>query len=150
MIPFALYLIVFSGPLVSVLAAGGFTPEALEMTSSYLAVYALSLPFYAACMYLQKVASSMRRMGLYAWSNALATVLQIWILLAYTTIFGLNFVAFSSLLFFALIDTTLFVFGIRSEKSSSFYRLLFGKFIVAFVFSNRIVFDFLWFVVLSF
>ena len=120
MVPFALYLIVFSGPLVSVLAAGGFTPEALEMTSSYLAVYALSLPFYAACMYLQKVASSMRRMGLYAWSNALATVLQIWILLAYTTTFGLNFVAFSSLLFFALIDVTMLVSLRRALGSLGF------------------------------
>lgn len=109
MLPFALYLIVFSVPLASVLAAGSFTPEALQMTAAYLAVYALSLPFYAVCMYLQKVASSMRRMGLYAWSSALATVLQIWILLAYTTTFGLNFVAFSSLLFFALIDVTMLV-----------------------------------------
>ena len=109
MVPFALYLIVFSVPLVSVLAAGGFTPEALQMTADYLAVYALSLPFYAVCMYLQKVASSMRRMGLYAWSSVLATILQIWILLAYTTTFGLNFVAFSSLLFFALIDVTMLV-----------------------------------------
>lgn len=109
MVPFALYLIVFSVPLVSVLAAGSFTPEALQMTADYLAVYALSLPFYAVCMYLQKVASSMRRMGLYAWSSVLATILQIWILLAYTTTFGLNFVAFSSLLFFALIDVTMLV-----------------------------------------
>ena len=109
MVPFTLYLVVFSVPLISVLAAGSFTPEALQMTASYLAVYALSLPFYAVCMYLQKVASSMRRMGLYAWSSALATVLQIWVLLAYTTTFGLNFVAFSSLLFFALIDVAMLV-----------------------------------------
>ena len=109
MVPFALYLMVFSVPLVSVLAAGGFTADALQMTADYLAVYALSLPFYAVCMYLQKVASSMRRMGLYAWSSVLATVMQIWILLAYTTTFGLNFVAFSSFLFFLLIDVTMLV-----------------------------------------
>ena len=104
MIPFALYLIVFSMPLVSVLASGGFTAAALDMTASYLAVYSLSLPLYAVCMYLQKVASSMRRMGLYAWASALGAVVQIWVQLAYTTTFGLNFVAFSSLLFYVVID----------------------------------------------
>lgn len=62
----------------------------------------------------------MRRMGLYAWSNALATVLQIWILLAYTTTFGLNFVAFSSLLFFALIDVTMLVSLRRALGSLGF------------------------------
>ena len=109
MVPFALYLIVFSMPLVSVLASGGFTAEALDMTASYLAVYAISLPLYAVCMYLQKVASSMRRMGLYAWSSAFGAVVQIWVQLAYTTTFGLNFVAFSSLLFYAVIDGAMFV-----------------------------------------
>ena len=109
MIPFALYLIVFSMPLVSVLASGGFTAEALDMTASYLAVYSLSLPLYAVCMYLQKVASSMRRMGLYAWASALGAVVQIWVQLAYTTTFGLNFVAFSSLLFYVVIDGAMFV-----------------------------------------
>lgn len=109
MIPFALYLIVFSMPLVSILASGGFTAEALEMTSSYLAVYSVSLPLYAVCMYLQKVASSMRRMGLYAWSSAIGAIVQIWVQLAYTTTFGLNFVAFSSLLFYAVIDIAMFV-----------------------------------------
>lgn len=109
MIPFALYLVVFSMPLVSVLASGGFTEEALEMTASYLAVYSISLPLYAVCMYLQKVASAMRRMGLYAWSSAFGAIVQIWVQLAYTTMFGLNFVAFSSLLFYAVIDGAMIV-----------------------------------------
>lgn len=109
MIPFALYLIVFSVPLVSVLSSGGFTAEAIEMTSSYLAVYAVSLPLYAVCMYLQKVASSMRKMGLYAWASLLGAIVQIWLQLAFTTTFGLNFVAFSSLLFYAVIDVAMFV-----------------------------------------
>lgn len=134
MVPFTLYLVVFSVPLVSVLAAGSFTAEALEMTATYLAVYALSLPFYAACMYLQKVASSMRHMGLYAWSSAFAAVLQIWLLLSFTTTFGLNFVALSSLIFFLLIDVAMLLslhralgrLGLRSTLVSLVKTLALG------------------------
>ena len=124
MIPFALYLVVFSMPLVSVLSSGSFSTEALEMTASYLAVYAISLPLYAICMYLQKVASSMRRMGLYAWSSGLGAVVQIWVQLAYTKVFGLNFVAFSSLLFYLVIDAAMFV-SLRRALGSLGLRSLF-------------------------
>ncbi|WP_228478404.1 murein biosynthesis integral membrane protein MurJ [Thermophilibacter immobilis] len=117
MIPFMLYLAVFSTPLISVLAAGKFTPEALTMTASYLAVYALSLPFYAVYMYLQKVASSMRRMALCAWANAIAAVVQVAALLTLTTTFGLNFVAFSSTLFFLTLDVVMFV-SLRAHLGS--------------------------------
>ena len=53
-VPFMLYLIVFSVPLISVLAAGSFTPDALAMTASYLSAYAISLPVYAVYMYLRR------------------------------------------------------------------------------------------------
>ncbi|MCR8907254.1 murein biosynthesis integral membrane protein MurJ [Thermophilibacter sp. ET337] len=99
-VPFMLYLIVFSVPLISILAAGSFTPDALAMTASYLCAYAISLPAYAVYMYLQKVASAMRRMVLCAVANAIAAVVQVVALLALTPVFGLDFVAFSSTLFF--------------------------------------------------
>ena len=99
-VPFMLYLIVFSVPLISILAAGSFTPDALAMTASYLCAYAISLPAYAVYMYLQKVASAMRRMVLCAVANAIAAVVQVLALLALTPVFGLDFVAFSSTLFF--------------------------------------------------
>ena len=124
MVPFALYLVVFSMPLVSILASGGFTAEALDMTSSYLAVYSVSLPLYAVCMYLQKVASSMRRMGIYAFSSGLGAIVQIWVQLAFTTMFGLNFVAFSSLLFYLVIDAAMFV-SLRRELGPLGLRSLF-------------------------
>lgn len=109
MVPFMLYLMVFSVPLVSIIAAGNFSSEALEATASYLAVYAGALPFYAVCMYLQKVTSAMRKMALYAWASVFASVMQIVMLLTLTETLGLNFVAFSSVLFFLLIDVIMFV-----------------------------------------
>lgn len=107
MVPFMLYLVVFSVPLVSILAAGNFSTDAIEMTASYLAVYAISLPWYAVYMYLQKVASAMRRMALCAWASVLAAIVQIVTLLTLTPVFGLNFVAFSSTLFFLTLDVVM-------------------------------------------
>lgn len=108
-VPFMLYLIVFSMPLISILAAGSFSDEALSMTASYLSVYALSLPTYAVYMYLQKVASAMRRMMLCAAANAIAAVVQVVTLFVFTPVFGLNFVAFSSLLFFVTLCVVMFM-----------------------------------------
>ena len=107
-VPFMFYLIVFSVPLISILAAGSFSEGALAMTSSYLAVYAISLPTYAVYMYLQKVASSMRRMMLCAFANAAAAVVQVVTLLVFTPVVGLNFVAFSSTLFFVTLCVVMF------------------------------------------
>lgn len=109
MVPFMIFLMVFSVPLISILAAGKFDPEALQMTADYLGTYALTLPFYAICMYLQKVVSAMRRMGLYALASVIASVVQVVMLLVFTQYFGLNFVAFSSTVFFLLIDVVVFV-----------------------------------------
>lgn len=107
--PFTLYLIVFSVPLISVLAAGSFSADALSMTASYLSFYAISLPSYAVYMYLQKVASAMRRMALCAVANVIAAVVQVVALLTLTPTFGLDFVAFSSTLFFVTLCVVMFV-----------------------------------------
>ena len=113
-VPFTLYLIVFSVPLISVLAAGSFTPDALSMTASYLSAYAISLPAYAVYMYLQKVASAMRKMMLCAVANAIAAVVQVVALLALTPVFGLDFVALSSTLFFVTLCVVMFA-SLRRE-----------------------------------
>ena len=113
-VPFMLYLIVFSVPLISVLAAGSFTPDALAMTASYLSAYAISLPAYAVYMYLQKVASAMRKMMLCAVANAIAAVVQVVALLALTPVFGLDFVALSSTLFFVTLCVVMFA-SLRRE-----------------------------------
>ena len=107
-VPFMLYLMVFSVPLISVLAAGSFTEDALAMTASYLSAYAISLPAYAVYMYLQKVASAMRKMMLCAVANAIAAAVQVAALLTLTPVFGLDFVAFSSTLFFVTLCVVMF------------------------------------------
>ena len=109
MVPFMLYLIVFSVPLISVIAAGNFTPDEIWATAQYLIFDAIALPVYAVCMYLQKVVSAMRQMILYAVASIIASVLQVVILLAFTPYLGLNFVAASSFFFFAAIDLVMFV-----------------------------------------
>ena len=107
-VPFMLHLMVFSVPLISVLAAGSFTEDALAMTASYLSAYAISLPAYAVYMYLQKVASAMRKMMLCAVANAIAAAVQVAALLTLTPVFGLDFVAFSSTLFFVTLCVVMF------------------------------------------
>ena len=108
MVPFMLYLCVFAMPLVSIISAGNFTHDQLELTVSYLWGLAAGLPFYGICMYLQKVCSAMRRMGIYALSNVVASAVQVVMLLVLTPYFDLMFVALTSLVFFAIVDVITF------------------------------------------
>ena len=52
MIPMALYLMVFSTPLVTLYHIGAFTADAIGQIASYLAVMAVALPFYGVNAYL--------------------------------------------------------------------------------------------------
>ena len=96
MVPFTLYLVAFAQPLVVLLAAGKFSASDIDMTASYLRALSVSLAPYAVVMYLQKVCSSLRRMGLYASAHVVAAAIQTAICLALTPAFGLNVVAWSS------------------------------------------------------
>lgn len=62
MIPFALYLVVFAEPLVTLYRVGAFTSDVIGQIALYLAVMALALPFYSVNTYLQMVFSSIRKM----------------------------------------------------------------------------------------
>lgn len=104
LIPFALFLIVFSPELVTIMAAGSFSAEDVNLTASYLRVLALSLPLYGVCTYLQKVCSSIRKMGIFTLSNSVAGALQVAFCLALTRAYGLNVVGLSSVLFFLVVD----------------------------------------------
>ena len=110
LVPLMLFLVVFAYPLVTLLAAGSFGEEGVQMTSSYLQMLALSLPAYAVCMYLQKVFSSMHAMAAYAAANVVAAVLQVVVCLTLTPFGGLNVVALSSLVFFMVVDVFSFVY----------------------------------------
>lgn len=104
MVPFGLYLSVFSLPLITLLAAGNFSAEEISITAQYLITLALNLPFYGICMYLQKVSSALKDMKLYTIANVVAAVVQVLICVYVTPLFGLNVVGLSSLAFMVVVD----------------------------------------------
>ena len=108
MVPFGMYLVQFSFPLITLLAAGNFTSDQIGMTANYLSALAVGLPVYAVCMYLQKVCSSLRKMRLYATSNVIAALIQVAACIFLTPVVGLWMVAFSSFLYFAAVDVVTF------------------------------------------
>ena len=134
MIPFMMYLMVFASPLITMLAAGKFSDADIAMTASYLRALAASLPVYGVCMYLQKVCSSLRRMGLFAVANVVAAGIQVAICLFATPVFGLDMVAYSSAFFFLAVDIVTFAslrstlkrVGLGSITASIVRAALFG------------------------
>ncbi len=118
LVPFALYLIVFSVPLVTLYHVGAFTMENISSIASYLAVLALALPFYGISSYLQKVFSSLRKMGVFAALNFLAGVVQIALtaLAAWTTTNGsanpatIESIALASAAFYLVGDGALLIY----------------------------------------
>ncbi|OUP08068.1 lipid II flippase MurJ [Collinsella sp. An2] len=66
LIPFALYLMVFSFPLNMIYCAGKFDLGGVELVSEYLRFLAPSLPLYGVCMLMQKGCSALRNMHPYA------------------------------------------------------------------------------------
>ncbi len=75
--PFMLYLIVFASPLVTLYHTGAFTADRIGQIAGFLAALALALPFYGVLAYMQKVFSSVRKLGVFAWFNVIASVIQV-------------------------------------------------------------------------
>lgn len=88
MVPFALYLIVFAEPLVTLYHIGAFTEDNISQIALYLAALALSLPFYGINTYLQKVFSAMRIMGRYAVMMVACIAFQIGFIAIFATRIG--------------------------------------------------------------
>lgn len=137
MIPFALYLAVFSLPLVTLYNAGAFTMENVPSIATYLSVFAIALPFYAVNTYLQKIFSSLRKMGVFAGFNFVAGAVQITLMAL--AVLGLDdmpieSIAVAEVAFFLVADACLFVylrtrlgaFGLRSVARACVSALLLG------------------------
>lgn len=77
MVPFAFYLAVFSMPLVSLFQAGNFSEDSVALVANYLAYMAISLPFYALFLFMQKTFSALRRMKAYAVCNLVVSAVQV-------------------------------------------------------------------------
>lgn len=106
-VPFMLYLIVFSVPLISIISSRQFEAEDIFLTAEFLSGLSLALPLYGVGMYLQKVCSAMRRMTLYAVAATLGSGVQVALLIFGTPYFGLGFVAATSAIFNAIIDVVM-------------------------------------------
>lgn len=103
LIPFMLYLIVFSPCLIAVLARS-FSAEETLQTTRYLQALALALPFYGLMSYVQKVCASMMRMSFFTIATVVGSVLQVVICVFCTPLWGLLVVPISSVFFYGSID----------------------------------------------
>ncbi|MBY4797070.1 murein biosynthesis integral membrane protein MurJ [Collinsella sp. AGMB00827] len=134
LIPFSLYFLVFSPALIAVIASNSFSPDEIAITSGYLAVMGLTLPFYGLSSYLQKVCSAMMSMRFYALATCVAAVVQIIICIHLTPVFGMYLVPLSSVVYYVIIDIvtlirlrmTLGALGLRSVMVSCIRSLGFG------------------------
>lgn len=137
MIPFALYLMVFSLPLVSLFHAGAFTMDSIFPIASYMSVLALALPVYGINTYLQKIFSSLRRMGVFAAFNFVAGAAQIALTMfgaAHADQMPIEIIAVAEVLFYVIADICLFVylrihlgaFGLGSIIKACVRGILFG------------------------
>ncbi len=77
LIPFVLYLVVFSFPLNMIYCAGAFDVTGVELVSEYLRFLALSLPFYGVMALVQKSCSALMDMKPYAVFVILGAIAEI-------------------------------------------------------------------------
>lgn len=110
LVPFAMYLVVFSPCLARLLGGGSMDAQAVGDLAAYIAWLSVSLPGYGLATYLQKACSALRRMILFAVAECIAGTIQIVLCLWLTPVFGLNFVGFSSTFFFVSIDLVILLF----------------------------------------
>ena len=138
MVPFALYLMVFSVPLVSLFCAGSFTQDSVRLVADYLAVMAVSLPFYALFMFMQKVFSALRRMKAYAVVNLVISAVQVVLTLVLClgagplAGFGLAGIAVAQTAFFVLGDVWCYAY-LRRELGPLGARELVGSLVSSLV-----------------
>ncbi|MEF9876596.1 MAG: lipid II flippase MurJ, partial [Gordonibacter sp.] len=137
MIPFALYLMVFALPLVSLYHAGAFTMDNVSSIATYMSVLAFALPVYGVNTYLQKIFSSLRKMGVFAAFNFVAGAVQIGLTMygaANVDRFPIEIIAVAEVLFYVVADLCLFIylrrhlgaFGLRSVVKAVFSGVVFG------------------------
>lgn len=135
MIPFMLYLIVFSVPLVTLYHMGAFTEDSIGQIADYLAVLALALPFYGVNTYLQMVFSAIRRMGVFSVVTFVASAVQVGIVMvgAWTaqsmtvmplfSELGIQTIAFATFAAYFIGDVALFIWLRAHYGASRFGRV---------------------------
>ena len=109
MVPFAMYLVVFSIPLVTLYHIGAFSTENILQIAGYLCALAVSLPFYAVSTLFQKAFSTLRKMrqfaGFVVGSGAVQIVFIMLVGSQYGLVnWGINIVALSETVYYVLLD----------------------------------------------
>ena len=130
LIPLTALLIVLSPELMGVLNSGSgsssFGSENFTLAASYLAALSTALPFYGICMYLQKVCSSFRHLGLFAVASVVGSIVQVLVCVVFTPLFGLNVVAYSSTAFYLVLDIITYAFLRRRLGQLGLKKVLFS------------------------
>lgn len=108
LVPFSFYLVVFAEPLLTIDTFGNVGAEAIALAVVYLCGRVPSLSVYGIGMYLQKVCSATRKMGVYAMSTIVGSVVQVVLLQTLTPYLGLWFVPFTSFIFYLVFDLIIF------------------------------------------
>lgn len=93
MIPFAVYLMVYAQPLVTLYHIGAFDAEGIAQIASYLVVMAVSLPFYGVNSYLLMVFSSIRKMIAISVITLVGSVAQVAIIMGSVWLKGMGYPA---------------------------------------------------------
>lgn len=116
MIPFAMYLMVYSEPLVTLYHVGAFTEEAISQISSYLFVMAFALPFYGVSTFLQMAFSSLRKMGAYSLIILISSAAQVLVMVIATALkdtglnVSINWIAAATLVSYLTSDLIAFIY----------------------------------------
>lgn len=112
MIPMAMFLCVFSTPLVTLYHAGAFTADSVSSIASYLCALALSLPLYGVNMYLMKAFSALRMMRAFSLVNFAMSALQIVLILAATRsgVLPIESIAWTSIAFYGFGDALMLLY----------------------------------------
>lgn len=127
MVPFAMFLIVYAEPLVTLYHIGAFTSEGIVQIAMYLAVMALALPFYGMNTYLQMAFSSIRKMKAFSVMTLLGSALQVAIVAAAVAIYdaggpsNINWVAAGTIGAYLLGDVASFLYLRRIYAQDGFH-----------------------------
>lgn len=135
MIPFGMYLMVFSVELVTLYHAGAFSMDGVWAVSSFLMAFAVGLPFYAINTYLQKICSSLRKMHVFAGFNLVAGAVQIGLTMfaaSQPTVFPIEVIALAEGLFYLVGDVCVYAY-LRKTLGSMRFRSTLRAAIIALV-----------------
>ena len=136
LIPFALYLVVFSEPLNMIYSSGRFDYEGVQLVSEYLRYLAPALPLYGVCMLAQKGCSALMNMRPYALFMLLGSVVQVvWALVVGVQLGGgMPQIALSTSVFYLVANAGAIVWmrrrlhglGVRSILHGAVFGLVLG------------------------